>query len=140
MTDTFHSADITRNGISVKIIRDGIGHRVAIGMAGFESQEEYQEAVAALLEQHLGKNLAVIAAAISAREDDKAQALAYQAAAHAAEVAALEADLATLGTKEEAQAMRAAQEAAKLDADIAALQAKRATLTQAADGIFKVAG
>ncbi len=70
-----------------------------------------------------------VAQAVAAKEEIRRQA--------DAEVAALEADLAILGTKEEAQAMRAAQEAAKLDADIAALQAKRATLTLAPDGIFK---
>ncbi len=114
MTDVFHSCDITTGGISVKVLRDGVGHRRALGVDDYASKADYISAVASMLEAHLGPRLAAVAAVISSREDDKDAALAAQAAEHAAEKAKLEADIAALGTKEEAQAIRAEQEKAML--------------------------
>ncbi len=123
MTDTFHSCEITPNGISVKVLRDGVGHRTAIGVKDYASKAAFTAAVGAMLADVLGENLALVAANIAAREDDKAAAIDALTAQHQSQVAALEADIATLGTKDEAVAMRKAQERAndlKLLAEVTA--------------------
>ncbi len=141
MSDTFHSCDITPNGISIKVLRDGVGHRTALGVGDFESTSAYITAVAAILEAHMGKSLAAVAAVISSREDDKAQTIAALEAQHAAEVAALvaahgetvaglaaqhaakvaamQSDIDALGTTEQAQAIKLELEAKTLRARMA---------------------
>ncbi len=131
MTDVFHSCEITPNGISVKVMRDGVGHRRALGVGDFPNRAAYITAVAAMLETHMGPSLASVAAVVSANKDDKAEAIAALEAEHAAKVAVLEADIATLGTKEEAAAMRKEQAIASLQADIAAKSAELAKLLPA---------
>jgi hypothetical protein len=120
MADAFSSCEITPIGISVKVGT----HRSALGIKDFATPEDFQAAVAAKLESVLGKNLAVIAAALAAKEDDKAQAIAALEADHAAKIIALEADIATLGTKAEAMALRKAQERTRDLEQLAALTAK----------------
>lgn len=124
MTDVFHSFEGSTTGISIKVLRDGVGHRRSIGVGDYKTKSEYIAAAEALLEGVIGTKLATIAAVISANKDDKAEAIAALEAAHAAHCAKLEADIATLGTKEEAVAIRKAQERkAKLE-QLAALTAE----------------
>ena len=116
MTETLSSFEGTLDGISLRVGT----HRRAIGVKDYPSRAEFIAAAANLLEPVFGKNLAAIAAVISANKNDKAEALAALEAQHAAKVAALEADIAALGTKEEAQSIRKAQIIAALEADILA--------------------
>ncbi len=109
MTDQFHSCDITPTGISVKVLRDGVGHRTAIGVKDYAASSDFIAAVTNLLTATLGKDLALVVANIAAREDDKAATIDALTAQHQEQVAALEADIAILGTKEEALAIRKAQ-------------------------------
>ncbi len=131
MSDTFHSAEITTKGISVKVLRDGVGHRTAIGVGDYDTPADFTAAVASLLTATLGPNLALIAANLAARDDDKAATIAALEDAHAAEVAALQLDLDALGTKEEAQAIRKQQAVAALQAEITAKTAELQALTKA---------
>ncbi len=131
MADTFHSCEITPIGISIKVLRDGIGHRRSLGVGDFASKADYITAVSAMLEAHLGKSLAAVAAVVSANKDDKEQAIAALEEQHAAQLVALEADIATLGTKEEAAEMRKAKAVAALQAEIAAKNAELAKLLPA---------
>lgn len=126
MPDSFQSAEITPNGISIKVGT----HRRAIGVKDYASKAEFQAAVAALLEDVLGKDLAAIAANVAAAETNATATVQAMQAAHAAEKAKLESDLAVLGTKEEAQAIRKAQEIAKVQAQIAADTARLAELSK----------
>ncbi len=127
MTDTLSSFEGNLNGISVKVGT----HRRAIGVKDYATKSEYIAAVADLLEPVFGENLASIAAVISANKDDKKEAIAALEEEHAAKVAALEADIATLGSKPEAAEMRKAQAVAALQADIAAKSAELAKLLPA---------
>ncbi len=121
MPDAFHSCEITPTGISVKVLRDGVGHRQAIGVNDYDTKEAFQAAVSALLTDILGKNLASVAATVAAAETDAS-----------AKVAALQADLDALGTKEEAQAIRDEQEKAKLRTTMSEAAAQLAALEKRA--------
>lgn len=131
MTDVFHSFEGSTTGISIKVLRDGAGHRRSIGVGDYKTKSEYIAAAEALLEGVIGTKLATIAAVISANKDDKAEAIAALKAEHAAHCAKLEADIAILGTKEEAAEMRKAQAIANIQAEIAAKNAELAKLLPA---------
>ncbi len=135
MADVFHSCEITPNGISVKVMRDGVGHRVAIGVGDYATKADFITAVAALLAGVLGRNLALVAANVAAAETDQSAKLDALCAAHAADLAALqasheahcaalEADIAALGTKDEAIAIRKKLEREQKLAQLAALTAE----------------
>ncbi len=120
MTDPFHSADITPNGISIKVGT----HRRAIGIGDYDTKAEFIAAVAALLKDTLGDRLALVAANVAAQQDTRQAEIDALKAEHAARCAKLEADIATLGTKEEAVAIRRAQERTRKLEQLAALTAE----------------
>jgi hypothetical protein len=128
MTDVFHSCDITPNGISIKVLRDGVGHRSAIGVGDYATKADFIAAAADFLEATLGPDLALVAANLAAKEDDKDTAVNALNITHAAEIAKLNADLAILGTKEEAASMRKTQAIAAAIAEKEAADAKLAEL------------
>lgn len=145
MTDTFHSAEITANGISIKVLRpDGSGHRRALGIGDFATKADYIAAMSAALEAHCGKNLALVSAGLSAVTNDKEQAIAELKASHNAEKAALiaahdaekanlEAAVAALGTKPEAQALILELRKAELEAQQKAIAAELSKLNAPAE-------
>ncbi len=120
MPDTFSSCEITPSGISIKVGT----HRRALGVDDFNSEAEYVAAVQAMLLPHLGKDLSLVAANISAFQDDRDQAISEVRDVYVSQVATLEAALAALGTKEEAQEIQRQQRIAALEADISAKQAE----------------
>lgn len=76
MPDVFHSCEITSKGISIKVMRDGVGHRQAIGVGDYKNKAAFIAAASSLLEDMLGEDLALVAANIAAAEIDRSAEIA----------------------------------------------------------------
>jgi hypothetical protein len=124
MTDTFHSCEITPNGISVKVGT----HRRALGVKDYATKAAFKTAVALMLEDVLGKDLASVAATVAAAETDASAKVAAAQAEKDAAIAEADAAIEILGTKDEAAGMMKAKRIAQAEADIAAKTAELAEL------------